>query len=323
MIPLKMLQVQGARFLWNETYVAWARKSKQRRAMSTKGITVFLLFVVMLSSATLFASDSRVIAEMRGWNLTNLDLERIIGYYPPDRQKRLMSSPETRAKLVNTIVQSHALANLAKEEGFDQRPDILEQIQIQEDEFLAKAYVLDKLTGPIEIKEENLRLYYKTHKEEFIVPARVKIRQIFLKASKDMEKEKRDQLREKGQTVLAKLKAGQSFKTLASEFSDDRVSSPKGGERGWLTKDYFPKTVWLEINRLKKGEISKLIEIPYGFYIIQLEDRHPSELKTFDKVKDNIRAQLIKKINADEAKVFLYKALEKMDTKIYYERLVE
>jgi len=291
--------------------------------MNTKGIIVFLLFIVMLSSRALFAGDSRVIAEMRGWNLTNLDLERIIGYYSPDKQERLMSSPERRAKLVNTIVQSHALATLAEEEGFDQRPDILEQIQIQKDDFLAKAYALEKLTSPIEIKEEDLRLYYKTHKEEFTIPARVKIRQIFLGASKDMEKGKRDQLREKGQTVLAKLKAGQSFETLAREFSDDRVSSLKGGERGWLTKDYFPKTVWLETNRLKKGGISKLIETPHGFYIIQIEDRHPSKLTAFDKVKDNIRAQLIKKIKPDEAKVFLYKALKKLDTKIYYERLVE
>ena len=291
--------------------------------MNTKGIIVFLLFIVMLSSRTLFAGDSRVIAEMRGWDLTNLDLERIIGYYSPDKQERLMSSPERRAKLVNTIVQSHALATLAEEEGFDQRPDILEQIQIQKDDFLAKAYALEKLTSPIEIKEEDLRLYYKTHKEEFTIPARVKIRQIFLWASKDMEKGKRDQLREKGQTVLAKLKAGQSFETLAREFSDDRVSSLKGGERGWLTKDYFPKTVWLETDRLKKGGISKLIETPHGFYIIQLEDRHPSKLTAFDKVKDNIQAQLIKKIKPDEAKVFLYKALKKLDTKIYYERLVE
>jgi parvulin-like peptidyl-prolyl isomerase len=292
-------------------------------AMNTKGIIVFLLFIVMLSSRVLFAGDSRVIAEMRGWDLTNLDLERIIGYYSPDKQERLMSSPERRAKLVNTIVQSHALATLAKEEGFDQRPDILEQIQIQKDDFLAKAYALEKLTSPIEIKEEDLRLYYKTHKEEFTIPAKVKIKQIFLGASKDMEKGKRDQLREKGQTVLKKLKAGQSFETLAREFSDDRVSSLKGGERGWLTKDYFPKTVWLETNRLKKGRISKLIETPHGFYIIQLEDRHPSKLTAFDKVKDNIPAQLIKKIKADETKVFLYKALKKLDTKIYYERLVE
>jgi parvulin-like peptidyl-prolyl isomerase len=292
-------------------------------AINTKGIIVFLLSVVLLIPSTLFAGDSRVIAEMRGWKLTSSDLERIIGYYSQDKQERLMGSPETRAKLVNTIVQSYALATLAKEEGFDQRPDILEQIRIQEDEFLAKAYALEKLTSPIEIKEGDLRLYYKTHKEEFTIPAKVKIRQIFFRASKEMEKGKRDQLRENGQTVLAKLKAGQSFETLAREFSDDKVSSSKGGERGWLTKDYFPKTVWLEINRLKKGGVSKLIETPHGFYIIQLEDRHPSKLKAFDKVKDNILAQLIKKIKADKAKVFLDKALKKMDAKIYYERLVE
>ena len=292
-------------------------------AMNTKGIIVFLLSVVLLSSSTLFADDSRVIAEMRGWKLTSSDLERIIGYYSPDKQERLTGSPERRAKLVNTIVQSHALATLAKEEGLDQRPDILEQIRIQKDEFLAKAYALEKLTIPIEIRQGDLRLYYRTHKEKFTIPAEVKISQIFFKASKEMEKGKRDQLREKGQTVLAKLKAGQSFETLAQEFSDDKVSSANGGERGWLTKDYFPKTVWLEINRLKKGGISKLIETPHGFYIIRLEDRHPSELKAFDKVKNNIRAQLIKEIKADKAKVFLDDALKKLDAKIYYERLVE
>ena len=292
--------------------------------MNTKTIIIFLLFVVLLGPSSLFAGNSAVIAEMKGWKLTNSDLERIIGYYSPDKQKKIMDSPEMKAKLVNTIVQYHALASLAKRDHLDQRPDILEQIQIQKEEFLAKAYAHEKLTSrPIEIKEGDLGLYYKTHKEEFTIPAELKIRQIFFKVSKEMGKSERDQLRKRGQVVLAKLKAGKDFKALARKFSDDKVSSSKGGERGWLTKDYFPKAVWLEMNRLKKGEISKLIETPYGFYIIQLEDRHPSRLKSFNKVKDNIRAQLIKEIKVDRVKAFLDKALKEMDAKIYYERLAE
>ena len=40
------------------------------------------------------------------------------------------------------------------------------------------------------------------------------------------------------------------------------------------------------------GEISEVVKTPYGYHIIQLEERRDGEQKPFDQVKEQIRATL-------------------------------
>jgi len=63
-----------------------------------------------------------------------------------------------------------------------------------------------------------------------------------------------------------------SFESLAKEYSDDN-SAKNGGDLGWLfpgdTVPEFEKVM----NSLKPGEVSDLVESPFGFHIIKVEER--------------------------------------------------
>lgn len=83
--------------------------------------------------------------------------------------------------------------------------------------------------------------------------------------------EKKAEVKTKAEEVLAKVKAGEDFATLAKEYSEDPGSKDKGGEytfkRGVMVPE-FEETAF----SMKDGEVSEIIETSFGYHIIKLEE---------------------------------------------------
>ena len=76
-------------------------------------------------------------------------------------------------------------------------------------------------------------------------------------------------------TVMTRLAAGEDFKTLAIEYSQDPGSKENGGELGWAGKGQFvPEFEQAIFDDLAVGEVTKTpVKTQYGFHIIKLIDR--------------------------------------------------
>ena len=76
-------------------------------------------------------------------------------------------------------------------------------------------------------------------------------------------------------TVMTRLGAGEDFKTLAIEYSQDPGSKENGGELGWAGKGQFvPEFEQAIFDDLAVGEVTKTpVKTQYGFHIIKLIDR--------------------------------------------------
>ena len=61
------------------------------------------------------------------------------------------------------------------------------------------------------------------------------------------------------------------FKNSASIYSFSE-SSKIGGDIGWIGEDSLNKKIKVEINKIKKGEISRPIILPSGILILKLVD---------------------------------------------------
>ena len=78
--------------------------------------------------------------------------------------------------------------------------------------------------------------------------------------------------------IAERLKAGEDFKQLARQFSEDPGSKMDGGELGWSKEgDYDPEFEKV-LNKTVTGEISNPLKSSYGWHIIEVLDRRNEDV---------------------------------------------
>lgn len=75
------------------------------------------------------------------------------------------------------------------------------------------------------------------------------------------------------------LRQGGSFPEIAKGFSADSASRALGGELGWFRRGVMVKNFEEVAFRLKPGQISDVVETPFGYHIIQVERIEPAEIQ--------------------------------------------
>jgi peptidyl-prolyl cis-trans isomerase D len=150
-----------------------------------------------------------------------------------------------------------------------------------------------KLANQVQVTPADLQSYYRDHQDQYRVPEQVNVRHILIKTPEPGPDGKVDPAavkaaEKKAEDVLAQLKAGADFATLAKKYSDDKASAVNGGSLGWIqrgrTVPEFEKAAFA----LKKGETSGIVQSSYGFHIIHLDDKQEAHLKSLDEVKSEI-----------------------------------
>lgn len=130
---------------------------------------------------------------------------------------------------------------------------------------------------------------YEAQREKYDVPARVRLRMIYLNAGTKI-----DEVRQSAAELRDRIIQGEDFETLAREKSDD-ASASTGGDWGWIEPDQLRAELRAAIEHAETGSVTGVIEIPEGFYILKIEERKEAETKSFDEVRGTIESDLREK----------------------------
>jgi peptidyl-prolyl cis-trans isomerase D len=152
----------------------------------------------------------------------------------------------------------------------------------------------DELAKSIPVTEDELKAYYDKHLDQFGTPEERRAAHILVAVPQDADKEAKAKARAKAESILKKLQAGENFAELAKTMSDDPGSAEKGGDLGFFGKGIMDPAFEEAVFSLKKGEMSSIVETPFGFHIIKLIDIKPAHAEPFEKVKEDVRHRLQK-----------------------------
>lgn len=95
------------------------------------------------------------------------------------------------------------------------------------------------------------------------------------------------------QKALQSIRSGESFEEVAKRVSDDSSSS-SGGDLGTVTEDQISSLMREQLKKLQIGKVSDVFGKPEkGFYILKLLDIKTNDSNRFEKLKDEIKSQLI------------------------------
>lgn len=104
--------------------------------------------------------------------------------------------------------------------------------------------------------------------------------------------ETRARLQTQAQAVLDQIKAGADFATMAKQYGQDSTAA-QGGDLGWFGRGEMVPQFEDAVFALKKGELSPtLVESPFGFHIVRLDDRKTE--KTKDSAGKAVNTEMVR-----------------------------
>lgn len=251
----------------------------------------FILALMVCALLTCCQRDlpSQVVAEVDGDPITVMEFTEelsplVEGYNPslsPQGQDSLEKLKET---LLDEIIDKRLILHEAQKMGITVSDEELEEAfasvkrgypegafeemmeggeipLLQWKERLRQRLLIEKVISRVSqvfppVDEKTLREYYEVHRHEFVMPEQVRVRQIVVRNLNDAKR------------ILRKLKDGEPFEELAKKYSSG-PEAEEGGDLGFFGREEMPKEFEVVFS-LKAGEMSSIVQSPYGYHIFQV-----------------------------------------------------
>lgn len=167
-------------------------------------------------------------------------------------------------------------------------------VKVQPDEV---AKFLADPQGKARVKE-----YFDANQKEFNTKEQIKARHILVSfkgarnATGDAAKRDKAAAKKLADELLAKAKGGADFVALAKANTDEAVGKTSGGELGWFDRDRMDKAFSDAAFALNKGQVTdKVVETPFGFHIIQVEDKKAAVATKLEDAQNKIAEEILTK----------------------------
>jgi len=196
------------------------------------------------------------------------------------KRRRISLDPQVVDASVQLVEESYPDGGLDADlaaKGIDRERyvrDTEQQLLIQR---LLKQEVVDRIA----ISRHDIQEYYDQHRDRFLRPEEVRVRQIVTRTAEQAE-----QLRKQ-------IQHGASFEQLAKQHSLGPEAA-NGGDLGWFPRGRMPPEIEEVAFKLWPGtKVSKVIESPYGFHLFQPVGKRPARELTLDQARPEIERALL------------------------------
>lgn len=193
-------------------------------------------------------------------------------------ERRLLLAEAKRLNL--TVTDREVDDALARRHG-DQVPaaELARLRAVTRDQLLSDLVLLREVVARVAILPAEVRAFYESRLEEFSRGEQVRALQLMVAK------------REEAEALRKELVRGADFGKLAREKSTS-PDAKAGGDLGWFERGRMPPQFDEACFALRKGQLSEVVESPYGFHLFKLVDRKPASIAAFADVEEAIELRL-------------------------------
>lgn len=80
-------------------------------------------------------------------------------------------------------------------------------------------------------------------------------------------------------SIRNEILSGKDFAEMASQFSTDKGTASRGGYMGYITANRYPYTFEMAAYTTPEGEVSEVIESPFGYHLVKTGKHRPAKGK--------------------------------------------
>ena len=216
---------------------------------------------------------------------------------------------EVKAKFRSNAIFEHKLADQGL--TLDQYKAELE-IDLYMDQIIKK-----EIEPKIQVPEKEALDYYKTNKNKFTTPEKVRASIILLKFNPSQGKSGEQKILKKFESILDQLRNGADFSAMAKKFSQDSLAS-KGGDLGYFTRKQMLPAFSDKAFKMKTGETSDIFRTGHGFHVLKVTDKKSEGTTPFSEEKAKIKALLIQKKSSKATQEYIKVLKKKAKIKTYF-----
>ena len=262
-------------------------------------------------AASAIAAESGVLIQGPKFAITTVDIQADSLRMPQEMRSIVLTKPQTVTQIASNLYARRSMAQQAEAEALDKDPAIAAALQIARDKVLSDAFMekMDKANEPKpEAAEAMARAAYKAKPERFKSEEQVRARHILV-AGTDAES------KAKAEKILADLKAGGDFASLAKEHSADKSNADQGGDLGFFARGKMvPEFETAAFTLAKAGDLSGVVETKFGFHIIQLQEKKSAGVRPYDEVKADLVKEIVASVKQDARVAYAQKMQQGVTT---------
>jgi peptidyl-prolyl cis-trans isomerase C len=252
--------------------------------------------LLLLVPATLFAAaDGAKVVTKRGTATVTLgDVDAYVEVIPTEQRAGFVDSGERVEKMLENLLLSEQLANSQREaekaKGVD--PLLTARLRFVENEARAQYYLATMRADAPRVDAKALaREAYALAPEQFRLPDTFDLRHVLVKTGDRSEPAARELIDQVHADAVAHP---DQFAELAKKYSEDQSNRDKGGllagvDLATLTPNFAAAAQALT----RPGEISPVVQTPFGLHVIQLAERHPGKERSFESVQAELEAKVM------------------------------
>ena len=156
--------------------------------------------------------------------------------------------------------------------------------------WMARQYLMSRLESQINrIGHTEVSEYYDSHRDEYMQPDSVDWQDIFIDAGRHASPAA---AREFADSLVQRVRQGEEFAKLSSEFDNGESKFRKGAGQGHKRGEIFPPEAESLLFQMHEGDMN-IVECPHGFHVIRLVKRQYAGPIPFDaKVQKEIHEKL-------------------------------
>jgi peptidyl-prolyl cis-trans isomerase D len=142
------------------------------------------------------------------------------------------------------------------------------------------------------LTDEELQHYYRRNLDQFEIMEQVKAAHILLSVPEGADNVAIQEKHDLADKLLKQLQDGADFTQLAKTYSDDKSNAANGGELGTFGRGIMVKEFEDAAFALRPGQLSDVVQTPFGFHIIKVEEYTEPGVKPLNDVIDKVKAGL-------------------------------
>ncbi len=108
--------------------------------------------------------------------------------------------------------------------------------------------------------------------------AQIRARHILLRIPSDATPAQRDSVRQQAESLRQRAVGGEDFPALAQQYSQDPGTAQRGGDLDYFGRGRMVAPFEEAAFALEPGQVSPVVESPFGFHVIRVEDRRQPEI---------------------------------------------